>query len=185
MPARMGILWWWALMGLISTARRSITRGTTTAIDPNPNTCTGPSERRGRPMTEQAARSLAAVVGGDAVFPMPSSRAWGVVAQRADGRLAVVEEHAGWVYHDRQAYAAYQQDGDPDAAIEAREWGEWNDGEEWAQGLSVVLGSEEYWHSGGGIWLVFYARPDGRFAVIGSESGGIYASREMYEADEY
>ena len=49
----------------------------------------------------------------------------------------------------------------------------------------LVIGSEEYWHSGGGIWLVFSTRPDGRFAVIGSESGGIYASREEFEADEY
>ena len=136
-------------------------------------------------MTEQAARSLAAALGGEAVFPMPTSRTWGVLTTRSDGRLAVIEDHAGWVYRDRQAYEAYQQDGDPDAAIEAREWGEWDDGEIWAQGLSLVLGSEEYWHSGGGIWLVFYNRPDGRFAVIGSESGSVYASREEFEADEY
>src|SRR4051812_20125354 len=129
-------------------------------------------------MTEQAARSLAAVVGGDAVFPMPSSRGWGVSATRADGKVAVIEDHAGWVYRDRIAYEAYQQNGDPDSLLEAREWGEWDDGEEWARGLSLVLGSEEYWHSGGGIWLVFYKRPDGQFAVIGTESGGLYASRE-------
>ena len=136
-------------------------------------------------MTEQAARSLAAVVGGDAVFPMPSSRSWGVVAGRADGRLAVVEGHAGWVYRDRLTYEAYQQDGDADALLKPREWGEWDDSEDWARGLSVVLGSDEYWHSGGGIWLVFHKRPHGRFAVIGSESGGVFASREEFEADEY
>ena len=136
-------------------------------------------------MTEQAARSLAAVVDGDAVFPMPSSRSWGVVTPRADGKLAVLEDHGGWVYRNRQAYKAYQQDGDADALVAAREWGEWDDGEEWARGLSVVLWSEEYWHSGGGIWLVFYHRPDGRFAVIGSESGGVYVSRKEFEADEY
>ena len=32
---------------------------------------------------------------------------------------------------------------------------------------------------------MFYPRPDGRFAVIGDESGAIYASREEFEADEY
>ena len=48
---------------------------------------------------------------------------------------------------------------------------------------SQLLGSEEYWHSGGGIWLVFYRRPDGRFAVIGSDSGSIYATFEEFDAD--
>ena len=136
-------------------------------------------------MTEQAARSLAAVLCGEAAYPMPSSRSWDVVAVRADGPLVAVEEHAGWVYRDREAYERYQQDGDTEAVLDAREWGEWDDGEDWAQGLSTVLGSEEYWHSGGGIWLVFYKRPDGRFAVIGSESGGVYASREEFETDEF
>ncbi len=136
-------------------------------------------------MTKQAARALAATLSGEATGPMPTTRTWGVTVERPDGQLAVIEDHAGWVYRDRAAYGAYQMGGDSDAVVEAREWGEWNDGEEWARGLSVVLGSEEYWHSGGGIWLVFYKRPDGRFAVIGSESGGIYASREEFEADEY
>src|SRR4051812_9699788 len=113
-------------------------------------------------MTEPAAKSLAAVLAGNPVFPMPSSRSGGVTATRSDGRLAAVEDHAGWVYRDRKAYEAYQQNGDSDAVLEAREWGEWNDGEDWARGLSMVLGSEEYWHSGGGIWLVFYERPDGQ-----------------------
>jgi hypothetical protein len=136
-------------------------------------------------MTELAAKALAAAIGGEDVFPMPSSRSWGVIAQRSDGCLAVVEEYGGWVYRDRKSYDSYQKDGDPDALLEAHEWGDWDDGEEWARGLSVVLGSEEYWHSGGGIWLVFYHRRDGRFAVIGSESGGVYASRDEFEADEY
>lgn len=136
-------------------------------------------------MTEQAAKSLATAIGGEAVFPMPSSRSWGVVVARADARLAVVDDHAGWVYRDRKSYDSYQQAGDGDSLLEAREWGEWDDGEEWARGLSVVLGSEEYWHSGGGIWLVFYKRPDGRFVVIGSESASVYASRDEFEADEY
>jgi hypothetical protein len=136
-------------------------------------------------MTEQAAKALAAVLGGEAVFPMPGSRSWGVTAMRMDDKLAVIEDHAGWVYRDRKAHEVHQQNGDPDAVLDAQEWGEWDDGEDWARGMSTVLGSEEYWHSGGGIWLVFYPRPDGRFAVIGSESGGVYASREEFEADEY
>jgi hypothetical protein len=32
--------------------------------------------------------------------------------------------------------------------------------------------------------LVFDARPDGRFAVIGSELGGVDASREEFEPDD-
>jgi hypothetical protein len=136
-------------------------------------------------MTGQTAKELAAVLEGRAVPNMPSSRSWGVVVDRPDGALTVIEDHAGWVYRNRNAFDSYQQNGDQDLVVEAREWGEWDGGEEWAQGLSVVLGSEEYWHSGGGIWLVFYKRPDGRFAVIGSESGGVYASREEFDADEY
>jgi hypothetical protein len=136
-------------------------------------------------MTQQAARSLAVVLGGEAMFPMPGNRAWGVVTARTDGKLAVIEDDSGWVYRDREAYEAHQLDGGPDALLDAQEWGEWDDGEDWARGLSTVLGSEEYWHSGGGIWLVFYTRPDGRFAVIGAESGSVYDSREQFDADEY
>ncbi len=136
-------------------------------------------------MNEQAAKALAATLGGNAVFPIPSSRSWGVTLQRQDGRLGVIEDHGGWVYQDRDAFDAFQREGDQEGILRACEWGEWNDGEEWARGLSLVLGSEEYWHSGGGIWLTFYTRADGRFAVVGSESGGVYRSREEFEADEY
>jgi hypothetical protein len=136
-------------------------------------------------MTEQAARELAATLSGDAIFPMPGSRDWGVTLERSDGRLAVIEDHAGWVYRDRAAYDAFHLNGEQQGVEHACEWGEWDGGEEWARGLSLVLGSEENWHSGGGIWLAFYKRPDGWFAVIGSESGGIYASREEFEADDY
>jgi hypothetical protein len=136
-------------------------------------------------MTEQAARSLAAVVSGEAIFPAPASRSWGVIAPRPDGLIAVIEDHAGWVYRDRDAYETYQNTGDDTNIIDGQEWGEWDGAEKWARGLSLVLGSEEYWHSGGGIWLVFYRRTDGRFAVIGSESGGVYATREEFEADDY
>jgi hypothetical protein len=136
-------------------------------------------------MTEQATRALAATLSGEATRPMPTTRTWGVMVERDDGHFAVIEDHAGWVYRDRTAYDAYHHTGDTEAVVEAREWGEWDGGEEWARGLSVVLGSDEYWHSGGGIWLVFYKRPDGKFAVIGSESGGIYGSREEFDADDY
>ena len=136
-------------------------------------------------MTEQVARSLAAVVSGEPIFRAPASRSWGVIAPRPGGQIAVIEDHAGWVYRDRDGYETYQNTGDDANIIDAQEWDEWDGGERWARGLSLVLGSEEYWHSGGGIWLVFYRRTDGRFAVIGSESGGVYASREEFEADDY
>ena len=134
-------------------------------------------------MTEQASKSLVAILCGQAVHPMPSSRMWGVIATKTDDGLGVIEDHAGWLYRNRQAYEGYQPDGDAAALLEAREWAEWDDGEEWAQGLSVVLGSEEYRHSGGGIWLVFYRRLDGRFAVIGADSVGIYVIYEEFDAD--
>lgn len=136
-------------------------------------------------MTEQTANALAATVGGNTLFPMPGSRSWGVTLDRLDGSLAVIEDHAGWLYRDRTAFDTFHRDGEQDGMIQAYEWGEWNDGEVWARGLSMVLGSGEYWQSGGNIWLVFYPRPDGRFAVIGTESGGVYASREQFEADEF
>jgi hypothetical protein len=136
-------------------------------------------------MTEQAARSLAAVLGGEAIFPAPASRNWGVVVPRSDGRTAVIEDHAGWVYRDRTGYETYQKTGDDANVMEAQEWGDWDGAERWARGLSLVLGSKEYRHSGGGIWLAFHERPDGRYSVIGAESGGVYASREEFESDEF
>jgi hypothetical protein len=136
-------------------------------------------------MTEMMARALATTLGGEAERSMPASRTWGVLATLSDGRLAAIEEGGGWLYRDRRAYEAYHETGDPDAVLKASEWVEWEGGEDWARGLSLVLGSEEYWHSGGGIWLVFYRRPDGKFAVLGSESGAVYKNREEFEADDY
>jgi len=72
-------------------------------------------------MTECAARSLATVVGGEAVFPMPASRNWGVVSQRSDGRIAAIEDHAGWMYRDRAVYDAYQVTGNDAAVVAAQE----------------------------------------------------------------
>ena len=87
-------------------------------------------------MTEQTARALAAVLCGEAVHPMPSSRSWDVLAVRADGALVAVEDHAGWVYHDREAYEEYQRQANPDTLLDVREWDEWDEGEDWAWGLS-------------------------------------------------
>src|SRR4051812_37668312 len=104
-------------------------------------------------MTEHAAKALAVTLGGDALYPMPSTRTWGVTLQRKNGRFVAIEDHAGWVYRDRAAFDAFHRDGDQEGLVRACEWTVWDDGEEWARGLSVTLGSEEYWHSGGGIWL--------------------------------
>lgn len=131
-------------------------------------------------MTEQAAKSMATVIGGDAVFPMPGSRAWGVLATCPDGRLVVVEDGAGWAYRDRAAYEAWQSGGDESGLIASGEWPQWGITEEWAAALANVLGGEAY-QSGGNIWVVLYRRPDGRFAVIGDDGADIYHSAEHYE----
>ena len=135
-------------------------------------------------MMERMANGLSAALGGEPIRLMPASREWGVTATRPDGRFVSLEDHAGWTYCDRPAFDAHSASGDPDAVVQAEEWDEWDGGERWARGLARVLGSEEYWHSGGGIWLVFYKRPDGRLAVVGSESGAVYDSREAFEDDD-
>lgn len=134
-------------------------------------------------MTEQTAKGLAETIGGEAVRLMPSTREWGVSLSFPSGEFAMIEDHAGCVYRDRAAFNAWQSDGDDSGAVRAAEWGEWGDSFEWASSLASVLGSDRFWHSGGGIWLVFFDRADGRFAVIGSESGGVYASYEEFDAD--
>jgi hypothetical protein len=55
-------------------------------------------------MTEKTARELAAVLSGQPLSQMPSSRTWGVEVDRPDGTLAAIEDHGGWTYRDRQAY---------------------------------------------------------------------------------
>lgn len=134
-------------------------------------------------MTEQMAGELAEVLCGETEKAMPGSRRWGVLATCTNGRFVAIEDGAGWAYRNREAYEDYQQNGDQALVLDAQEWEEWGEGEDWARKLAVLLGSEEYWHSGGGIWLVFYRRPDGKFAVIGSESGAIYESYEAFDAD--
>lgn len=134
-------------------------------------------------MTEQMAMELAAVLGGETEKAMPGSRRCGVLATCTNGHFVAIEDGAGWAYRDRGAYEVYHRDGDASGLLDTQAWDEWGEGEEWARKLSQLLGSEEYWHSGGGIWLVFYRRPDGKFVVIGSESGGVYASYEEFDAD--
>jgi hypothetical protein len=134
-------------------------------------------------MTEEASKGLAAVLDGKGEPNMHRTMSWGVAVGRLDGALSLIEDHGGWVYRDREAYEASRVEGNRTGLMEVQEWGEWDGSEQWARKLSRLLGSEEYWHSGGGIWLVFYRRPDGRFAVIGSESGGIYSSYEEFHAD--
>ena len=137
-------------------------------------------------MTDQAAIALAMALGGEVDLTMPQSRMPGVRLELADGRVAMIDTHGGETFRSPEDMDAYFDDGDHRAHIVASaEWIDWDGSEEWAQGLSQLLGSEEYWHSGGGIWLVFYSRADGKFVVIGSESGGVYASREEFDADEY
>src|SRR5436305_481866 len=127
-------------------------------------------------MTEKMARALAAVLGGEVEKVMPQCRRWGVVANCSNGRFVSLEGGTGWAYRDEKAYESCHQRSDPGVILDVQEWGAWDGSEEWARKLSVLLGAEH--RHGGGLWLVFYRRPDGRFAVIGSESGAVYASFE-------
>jgi hypothetical protein len=136
-------------------------------------------------MTEQMAKELAAILVGIPAYPMPGSRGWGVLAGCSNGRFVAIEDGTGWAYLSREAFDSYHETGETTGLVDSREWQEWGEGEDWADGLASLLGSGESWQSGGNIWLVLYPRPDGKFAVIGSDSGAIYASREEFEADEY
>lgn len=132
-------------------------------------------------MTEQAARALAETIGARANGPMPSSRSWGVELERADGRFAGIEDGAGWVYRDKEAYLAYHRDGDPEAVVDSAEWSEWGVTESWANALARVIGGEAY-QSGGNIWVVLFKRPDSRFIVIGDDGADVYESEKHYES---
>jgi hypothetical protein len=134
-------------------------------------------------MTEAKAKILAAALLGNVVTTMPQSRMHGVALTRPDGKYALIEEDAGAVYFDEHAcWVGYPTLGDdPKGCVEAQEWINWDGSEPWARGLSVLLESPEYWHSGGGIWVVLFTRSDGRFAVIGAEGADIYQSKEHWE----
>ena len=131
-------------------------------------------------MTERTSKELAAALGGDAVFPMPGSRTWGVLATCPDGRFVAIEDGAGWAYRNREAYDAFQTEGGDSRVLATGEWPDWGVTEEWARPLANLLGGEAY-QSGGNIWVVLFQRPDGRFVVIGDDGADIYRSAEHYE----
>ena len=131
-------------------------------------------------MTEQAAKGLAAVLGGDAVFPMPGSRSWGVTLERPDGHFAMIEDSGGWLYRDRSAMEAFHRDGDNGGLVAAHEWDGWDSGESWARALAGLISGEAY-QSGGNIWVVLLSRPDGKFVVVGLDGADIYQSAAHYE----
>ena len=85
-------------------------------------------------MTEQMARSLAKVLGGDTERAMPQSHRWGVLATCPNGRFVAIEDGAGWAYRDRAAYVASQIEGDHLGLLDSQEWDDWDGGEEWGAG---------------------------------------------------
>ncbi len=131
-------------------------------------------------MTEQAAKALAAALGGDAVYPMPGSRSWGVTLERSDGQFAAIEDQVGWLYHDRAACDAFHRDGDEGGLVSAPEWDGWDSGEVWARALTGLIGGEAY-QSGGNIWVVLFPRADGKIIVVGLDGADIYESADHYE----
>jgi hypothetical protein len=131
-------------------------------------------------MTERTAKELAAALGGDAVFPMPGSRTWGVLATCPDGRFVAIEDGSGWAYRDRAAYEAWQASGDDSGVVAAGEWPHWGVEEGWARSLAGLLGGEPH-QSGGNIWVVLFQRSDGRFIVVGDDGADIYQSADHYE----
>jgi hypothetical protein len=131
-------------------------------------------------MTEKAAKSLATALGGDAEYPMPQSRSWGVTLERPDGRFVSIEDGVGWLYRDRKGYDAYQETGDDEPLVDSQEWSSWGVTEEWSRAFAALLGAEDY-QSGGNIWVVLYQRPDGRFVVIGVDGADLYRSAEHYD----
>ncbi len=136
-------------------------------------------------MTEQKAKALAAAIGGDVVRTRPQSRMWGVSLVRADGRYALLEEHAGAVYFDEHAcWTGYMVNGsDPKGEINAEEWGIWDHTRQWATGLATLIGGQPH-QSGGNIWVMLFERRDGRFVVIGDLGAEVYRDRGSYEAGQ-
>jgi hypothetical protein len=132
-------------------------------------------------MTNEKAKMLASVLGGEVVAAMPQSRSPGVRLTLADGRVALLDELGGATYRGAASVAAYAVGGDDDAHVEAvAEWPHWGVTEEWTQPLANLLGGEAY-QSGGNIWVVLFERPDGRFVVIGDDGADIYQSADLYE----
>jgi hypothetical protein len=96
-------------------------RGPESLAPENMNRYNGPIEtpERSRTMNEQAARALAATLGGNARFPVSGSSEWTVNVERPDGHIAVIEDHVGTVYRDRAALDALDVDGDQDGIVSA------------------------------------------------------------------
>jgi hypothetical protein len=132
-------------------------------------------------MTNEKARLLTSVLGGEVVAAMPQSRSPGVRLALADGRVALLDELGGATYRSAAAVDAYAADGDDRAHVVASaEWPAWGVNEEWATQLSSLIGAEAH-QSGGNIWVVLFERPDGRLVVIGDDGADIYQSADHYE----
>lgn len=133
-------------------------------------------------MTDEKARSLASVLGGEFVTAMPQSGSPGVRLSLVDGRVVLLDELVGATYRYAAAVDAYAADGDDRANVDAAaEWPIWGVNEEWATGLAALIGGEAH-QSGGNIWVVLFERPDGRFIVVGDDGAEFYDSADHYES---
>ena len=132
-------------------------------------------------MTNEKARSLASVLGGQVIAAMPQSRSPGVRLTLADGRVTLLDELGGAIYRSAAAVDAYAADGNDDAHVDAvAEWSLWGVNEEWATRLADLIGGEAH-QSGGNIWVVLFQRLDGRFIVVGDDGAEFYESADHYE----
>ena len=139
-------------------------------------------------MTRKHAYALAYALNGKVMDDSDDiNRAVGLTVQTPEGpRFARIELGAGARYFDEHAHSpGYATHGsDPRGEVHAEEWIRWDGGRDWAVGLASILGpSAEIDHSGGGIWLVYFTRADGKCVCIGEESAGIYRNRDVaYDA---
>jgi hypothetical protein len=132
-------------------------------------------------MTEMKAKLLAEVLGGELELTMPQSRMAGIRLSLPDGKVAMIDEHAGETFRSAADMDAYFADGDHTAHIaESKYWGDWGVAESWATGLAALISAEAH-QSGGNIWVVLYQLADGRFAVIGDDGAEVYQSEDHYE----
>src|SRR4051812_29008971 len=107
-------------------------------------------------MTDEKARSLSSVLGGEVVGAMPQSRSPGVRLTLADGGVALLDDLGGATYRSAAAVEAYAADGDDRAHVASvAEWSGWGLNEEWATHLARLIGGEAH-QSGGNIWVVLF-----------------------------
>src|SRR4051812_48737364 len=106
------------------------------------------THRRLHPMLEAKAETLATAIGGQVVTTMPQSRLPGVSVTLPDGRVAMIDENGGETFTNAAGMDAYFTDGDQTHIVASVEWINWDGSEGWCRGLSRLLGSPEYWHSG-------------------------------------